>query len=222
MANLILTSVLSHPFGENTYIIHQEGSRQCVVVDPGLEPNKIFDAIESENLEPVVILLTHGHSDHIGGNHAMKQRWPELPIVIGTLDEPKLSDPDLNLSGAFGVALTSPPADQLVNEGDKIQYAGIAFHVLETPGHSIGHVVFVVKTDAGPWHLIGGDVLFQGSIGRTDFPDGSFEQLESAIHKKLFTMPGNTIVYPGHGPTTTIQSEIEANPFVGKPAGYLC
>ena len=150
---------------------------------------------------------------------ALKQRWPECPLVIGAGDAEKLTNPDLNLSAPFGFPLTSPPADRTLREGDQFDAAGLQFEVLEVPGHSVGHIVLVCK-QVQPWRVFGGDVLFAGSIGRTDFPDGSFEDLREAIHNKLFTLPDDTIVYPGHGLETTIGREKRTNPFVGAPAGY--
>jgi glyoxylase-like metal-dependent hydrolase (beta-lactamase superfamily II) len=184
-----------------------------------LEPDKILDELAANELEPAAILLTHGHADHIGGNAALRQRWPDCPIVIGRGDAPKLTDAGLNLSAGFGVELISPPADVLLDEGDTYCAAGFDLDVREIPGHSIGHVVFIWRGQH-PSVVFGGDVLFSGSIGRTDFPDGSFEQLAEGIHRKLFTLPDDTIVLPGHGPDTTIGRERQANPFVGRPAGY--
>jgi glyoxylase-like metal-dependent hydrolase (beta-lactamase superfamily II) len=149
----------------------------------------------------------------------MKRRWPECPLVIGAGDAPKLTDPQLNLSAPFGFPMTSPPEDHSLREGDQFEAAGMKFDVLEAPGHSIGHIVLLCK-QVQPWRLFGGDVLFAGSIGRTDFPDGSFDDLRDAIHRKLFTLPDDTIVYPGHGLETTIGRERRTNPFVGAPAGY--
>ena len=214
-----LASVVSMPFDENTYIASMRGSRQCLVFDPGLQPDKIVEHLESEGLTPAAILNTHGHSDHIGGNRAMKERWPDCPLVIGAGDAPKLTDPELNLSAPFGMAIISPQADLVLREGETYSAAGIELEVLETPGHSCGHIVFIWK-GGEPWIVFGGDVLFQGSIGRTDFPDGSFQQLRDAIHSKLFSLPGDTIVLPGHGPPTTVEEEIASNQFVGIPAGY--
>jgi hydroxyacylglutathione hydrolase len=219
-SGLQVGQVVSSPFDENTYIAHFDGRRDCVIFDPGLEPQAIIDYLTDHSLTPVAILCTHGHSDHIAGNAPLKQRWPQCPIVIGAGDAEKLTDPQLNLSDAFGFAITSPPADRTLREGERLSAAGIDFEILEAPGHSIGHIVYLCKQTA-PWRLFGGDVLFAGSIGRTDFPDGSFENLQRAIHDKLFTLPDDTIVLPGHGPQTTIGREKRTNPFVGAPAGYI-
>lgn len=218
-SRLEIATIVSLPFEENTYIAHLSDSKACVVVDPGLEPGKILDHLTGKNLTPAAILCTHGHSDHIGGNQALKNQWPDCPLVIGAGDAAKLTDPNLNLSGPFGLPMVSPPADATVAEGDVYRAADMEFDVLEIPGHSSGHVVFVWR-GGSPFQVLGGDVLFAGSIGRTDFPDGSFEQLQDGIHRKLFTLPDDTIVYPGHGPATTIGREKARNPFVGAPAGY--
>ncbi len=211
--------VVSAPFEENTYIAHLEGRQDCLVIDPGLEPDEIVRYLEEHRLTPAAILITHGHSDHIAGNAYLKERYPDCPIVVSELDAPKLIDPALNLSAAFGVALYSPPGDVIVREGDTYSAAGFDLEVQAIPGHSIGHVVFIWR-GAQPIVVFGGDVLFSGSIGRTDFPDGSFEQLEEGIHQKLFNLPDDTQVLPGHGPATTVGAEKRGNPFVGMPAGY--
>jgi hydroxyacylglutathione hydrolase len=217
--DLQIGAVVSMPFDENSYIAHLAGQNDCIIFDPGFEPDAIIDYLEQHSLLPAAIVCTHGHSDHIAGNRALKQRWPACPLVIGAGDAEKLTNPDLNLSAPFGFPMTSPAADRTLREGEVFSAAGLELEVLETPGHSIGHIILVCK-QAQPWRVFGGDVLFGGSIGRTDFPDGSFEQLRNAIHKKLFTLPDDTIVYPGHGLETTIGREKRTNPFVGAPAGY--
>ena len=211
--------VVSAPFEENTYIAHLEGRDDCLVVDPGLEPEEILGYLDKQKLTPAAILITHGHSDHIAGNGRLKERYPDCPIVVSHGDAAKLTDPALNLSGAFGAHLVSPPGDVLVGEGDVYSAAGFDLDVVEIPGHSSGHVVFIWR-GADPIVVFGGDVLFAGSIGRTDFPDGSFETLAANIHSKLFTLPDGTNVLPGHGRVTTIGEEKRNNPFVGEPAGY--
>jgi glyoxylase-like metal-dependent hydrolase (beta-lactamase superfamily II) len=217
---LIIEVVVSQPFAENTYIAHLPGSPACVIIDPGFEPEPIFQLLAKRNLTPVAILNTHGHIDHIAGNRPLKDQYPDIPLVIGAGDAEKLSDPMGNLSGVYGFAITSPPADVLVREGDQITYGGIGLDVLETPGHSSGHVVFVFQSDEGPPIVFGGDVLFRGGVGRTDFPDGDSQQLVASIREKLFPLPDETLVLPGHGPATNVGDERRHNPFVGEAAGY--
>jgi len=188
-----------------------------VIVDPGLEPDPIIEVADRLGWTPAAILNTHGHADHIAGNEAMKNRWPEAPLLIGAGDASKLTDPVGNLSAGFGVPLLSPPADRTVREGEVLDLAGIQWTVLDTPGHSSGHVVFVAK-ELSPMIVLGGDVLFNGSIGRSDFPDSDPAALVESIRVKLFSLPDDAIVLPGHGPGTTIGHERRTNPFVGETA----
>lgn len=203
--------VVSELFDQNCYVVRADGRADAVVIDPGFDPDAVLRGVELDGLTVSAILLTHGHVDHIAGVGAVKAAFPAAPVVIGTHDAAMLSDPELNLSGPFGVPVTSPPADRLVNEGDALEFAGLTFDVLDLPGHSPGHVVFVVR---GEPVVFGGDVLFAGGIGRTDFPGGSHEQLVSGIRAKLYTMADATAVHPGHGPATTVGRERRSNPFV--------
>ncbi|NBW96519.1 MAG: MBL fold metallo-hydrolase [Planctomycetia bacterium] len=203
----------SAPFNENTYVVFRPDSAACLVIDPGFEPGRIVDAIDVQSLEPAAILLTHGHSDHIAGNAALRRRWPSLPILIGRGDASKLDDPAGNLSGNFGLALVSPAADRLLDDSERLELAGLTIDVHEIPGHSSGHVVFVLPGEDPPL-VFAGDVLFRESIGRTDFPDGDFPTLAAGIRRHLYHLPDSTIVFPGHGPHTTIGHEKRHNPFV--------
>jgi glyoxylase-like metal-dependent hydrolase (beta-lactamase superfamily II) len=212
-----ISVVVSPPFEENTYIAYLPGRKDCLVVDPGTTPEQVIEFLEQHGLEPAAILVTHGHGDHIAGNAALKERYPDCPLVIGAGDAPKLADARLNLSGGFGLPIVSPAADALVSEGDVYRAAGFELDVREIPGHSSGHVVFIARA-ARPIYVFGGDVLFAGSIGRTDFPDGSFEQLARGIREKLFILPDDAVVLPGHGPPTTVGEERRSNPFVGDGA----
>lgn len=211
--DLRIQTIVSEPFEENSYIVGRVDDRDVVVIDPGFEPERILDEIESNDLVLVGILNTHGHPDHIAGNAALKAAFPNAPLLIGRGDAAMLTDAERNLSAAFGIPLVSPPADRLLDEGDRCDLAGLTFEVVEIPGHSPGHIVFVVRGE--PIRVFGGDVLFRGSIGRTDFPGGSFEKLVHGIRRKLWSFPSDTVVYPGHGPVTTIGHERQTNPFVG-------
>jgi len=205
-------AILSLPFEENTYVLWRDGQSEAIVVDPGLEPELILAFLAEKKLTPAVLLCTHGHADHIGGNSLLKQTFPQAPIVIGENEKHLLIDPNANLSAPFGMPIVSPPADQTVRAGEVVSFAGIEMGVREIPGHSPGHVVYLI--DGAPQWVLGGDVLFQGSIGRTDFPGGSFEVLQTGIHRDLFTLPDDTIVFPGHGDPTTVGVEKRTNPYV--------
>ncbi len=209
--------VESMPFAENTYIVWQRGRSDAIVIDPGFEPDAVLDALRTEGLTATLILNTHGHVDHIAGNAALKSAFPSAPLVIGAGDAVMLTDPMLNLSGLSGIAITSPPADRTVREGDVVEAAGLQLEVLDIPGHSPGHVGFVLRD--GPT-VFGGDVLFSGSIGRTDFPGGDLDLLLGGIRAKLWPLPDDTTVYPGHGPATTVGEEKRTNPFLAEGANF--
>jgi glyoxylase-like metal-dependent hydrolase (beta-lactamase superfamily II) len=212
-ASLNVHTIVSMPFAENTYVLWRPGSADVLVVDPGLQPDLILDFLAEQKLTPAAILNTHGHADHIGGNRALKKAFPVAPLIIGANEAHLLGDAEANLSAPFGLPITSPAADRLVKEGEVLDYAGIRLEVLEVPGHSPGHVVFLYRDS--PSLLLGGDVLFRGSIGRYDFPNSDGQLFLEGIRTKVLTLPEDTVVYPGHGPTTTIGQEKKYNPFVG-------
>jgi glyoxylase-like metal-dependent hydrolase (beta-lactamase superfamily II) len=211
-AALQLQTVVSQPFDENTYVAWLPGRGDAVVFDPGLEPELILDVLSEQRLQVAAIINTHGHADHIGGNAALKEAFPQAPVIIGASDAVMLTDANANLSAPFGFAVTSPTADRSVSEGDTVEVAGIALEVLDVPGHSPGHVVYVYRSS--PILVFGGDVLFRGGIGRTDFPGGSHALLLRGIRDKLFTLPDDTVVYPGHGPVTKVGYEKRTNPYL--------
>jgi glyoxylase-like metal-dependent hydrolase (beta-lactamase superfamily II) len=202
---------------ENTYIARLAGRTDCLVVDPGLEPQMILDHLRKNKLEPAMILNTHGHGDHIGGNAAVKAAYPSAPLVIGKFDGPMLTDPARNMSGLPGFNIASPPADRLLCEGDQVEAAGFRLEVRHIPGHSPGHVVFIWN-EHEPKVVFGGDVLFAGAVGRWDLPGGNGPLLIAGIREKLLTLPGQTRVLPGHGDETTIAAERATNPYVGDRA----
>jgi glyoxylase-like metal-dependent hydrolase (beta-lactamase superfamily II) len=208
-----ILTVESQPFAENSYVVWKPGHPGAFVIDPGFEPDLILETLADNGLTLSAIVCTHGHVDHIAGNAELKRAFPAAPIVIGSRDAPMLTDPMLNLSGPFGMDVVSPPADVRVGEGEVVTAAGLDLHVFEIPGHSPGHVVYLIR-DQTPAVVLGGDVLFRGSVGRTDFPGGSFEALKAGIQRVLWPLPADTVVYPGHGPVTTVGHEKRTNPFV--------
>lgn len=208
-----IACVVSPMFMENAFVISIGGDSQCLIVDPSFDSDSLKIQIEAENLTPTAILNTHGHSDHIAGNSAMKDAYPSAELCIGENDAFKLTDPVANLSSQYGINLISPPADRTLSHGELISLAGIEWEVRLTPGHSVGHIVLVAH-QTKPTLVINGDVLFRESIGRTDFVDGSFPELETSIREQLYTLPDDAVVLTGHGEPTTIGYEKRYNPFV--------
>ena len=205
--------VVSPMFMENAFVISIEGDSECLIVDPSFDSDSLIIQVKASNLTPTAILNTHGHSDHIAGNGAMKDAYPSAELCIGENDAFKLTDPVANLSAQYGINLISPPADRTLKHGELISLAGIEWEVRLTPGHSIGHIVLVAHKTT-PTLVINGDVLFRESIGRTDFDDGSFPDLERSIREQLYTLADDAVVLTGHGEPTTIGYEKYYNPFV--------
>lgn len=219
VADYTIESVESRPFAEISYIIWRRHRQEAVVIDPGFDTESILEILSEQGLHLAAIFNTHGHADHIAGNEAMKAAFPDAPLVIGRNEAFLLRDPEANLSAPFGLPIASPAAERLVDDGERLQFAGFEFEVREIPGHSPGSVVFICDEFQPPF-VFGGDVLFAGSIGRTDL-GGDMPRLLSGIRAKLFTLPDPTVIYPGHGRPTTVGEEKRSNPFVGESAAYF-
>lgn len=211
---IIWDTVVSSLFEQNSYVVRREEANECLIVDPGFEPDSLIAFVRKNRLIPRAFLVTHGHVDHMAGLSRLKEEWPEASIVAGVEDAAKLVSAQANLSAFFGVPLVGPPADRLVSDGEQLELAGIRLLVRHIPGHSRGHVVFICQESSPPIVFVG-DVIFAGSIGRTDFPDGDYKQLVDGIQRVLFVLPEETILLPGHGPPTTVRREKLANPYVG-------
>ncbi len=195
-------------FAVNNYLIHSPSSRKAILIDACEDSQGILSRLKELDLELVYLINTHGHGDHIAGNGPIIEATG-AQLMIHPLDQPYLTDPQLNLSAWMGAALHCPEPDRLLEEGDEVVLDDIRLTVLHTPGHTPGHITLVSEGQA-----FVGDVIFRESIGRTDFPGGSFEQLIQTIQTKIYTLPDDTVLYNGHGPSTTVAHEKQFNPFV--------
>jgi hydroxyacylglutathione hydrolase len=201
-------------FQTNCYVIWPSDAKSgtgALIIDPGQWPDGMIKFVKEKGLTPEKVVLTHAHADHIMGLHEVRQAWPGIPIVIHPLEKAFLTDPVLNLSAMFGEPFVGPEATGFLEEGDKLEFAGKEIEVFHTPGHSPGSICLYMPFQR---MVIGGDVLFREGIGRTDFPGGSFEVLQRSIREKLYTLPDDTTVYPGHGTQTTTGWEKKSNGFV--------
>lgn len=189
----------------NCYLIETE--KAVIIIDPAFKRQKLVDFLKENEDKERLVLITHAHFDHIGGAVNLREETG-VKIGIGALDNPALSDDDLNCAASFNRSLTPFEADCLYNDGDVIKVGNIELTVITTPGHTVGGVSYITENV-----VFTGDTLFKVSVGRTDFAGGDFDVLEKSI-KKLYTLPDETIVYPGHGESTTIGFEKQNNPFV--------
>lgn len=201
-----IEAVTNQVAGENTYLIYNE--ENLLIIDPGSDVQKIFDAIQRINQKPVAILLTHTHYDHIVGLEAVRQKY-DVPVYVSSLEQEWLTNPQHNgsLNNPFVSDIYAKPAEFEFELKD-YELGGMTFSVVATPGHSIGSLSFIFDD-----FVIVGDALFRGSIGRTDLYTGDLGQLLASITENLFTLPRELPVYPGHGEATTIGHEIDTNPF---------
>lgn len=209
---LFIKNFVFNPFQENTYVLYDE-TKECAIVDPGCyevdEKAELLDFIASEGLKVKALLNTHCHVDHVLGNSFVKEKF-NVGLQIHAKDEPTLKAVKVYSSNYGFHQYDEASPDHYLQEGDTVTVGNQKLSVLFVPGHSPGHVAFYHPGDK---ILIGGDVLFYNSIGRTDLPGGNFDTLIDSIHKKLFTLPDDVTVYPGHGPETTIGFEKKTNPF---------
>lgn len=207
-----IQSFVFNPFQENTYVIYDD-TKDAVVVDPGCydqeEQREIADFIAGNNLSIKMLLNTHCHIDHVLGNSFIKEKF-DTKLYIHPTEEFVLHAQKI-LAPHYGMhRYEEAKPDYFLKEGDRVKFGDQDFSVLFVPGHSPGHIAFYNEKEKV---VLAGDVLFQNSIGRTDLPGGNFDTLMKSIHEKLFTLPDDVIVYPGHGPITRIGVEKRTNPF---------
>lgn len=206
----------------NAWIVAPQGpGGECVLVDAPPDPTAILERLRHHGLKLVALLSTHGHLDHIGGVGTVSRQAGDenVPVHIHDGDKHMILDP-VGTSGGFarmldeGIDLRPPELLYDLPDGERVKGAGMEFTAIHTPGHTQGSVCFLLEMDGVPPILFSGDHLFAGSIGRTDMPGGSFQQLMESMAEKILPMADETAVLPGHGPTTTVGRERVTNPFI--------
>lgn len=202
------------PIQANGYLVRTRNGSRCVVVDPGADPDAVVGALEAWRAEPVALLLTHAHLDHVGGVAGLRRRF-DVPIYLHPADRP-LYDAAVEQGRMFGIEIEAPPApDHDLADGQRLDLADLVFEVRHTPGHSPGGVVFVL-----PGNAFVGDCVFAGSVGRVDLPGGDAATLLRSIREEILTLPEDTVLWSGHGPETTVGREARTNPFLSGAFGW--
>lgn len=209
MSNLVITAIPVGPVQTNCYVVANEDSKMAVVFDPGEEADKINAYLNSQQYQLEAILLTHGHFDHITGVSKLSA-YTNAKSYLSEKDKEISIDQDLNCAALFGFSAQVCP-DELVNDQDILEFLGTKIQVIATPGHTKGSVCYYFKEEK---ILISGDTLFFESCGRTDFPTGSSRQMYESLNMLLTTLPEDVVVYPGHGPKTSIGYEERNNPYM--------
>lgn len=199
------------PFMTNTYILYDEETMEGLVVDPSFSPERYIQVLQEKKIQLRSIFLTHAHVDHMAGMNALREAFPEAKMYMDKRDQGGLRNADMNLSAMFPSPTLVADADQWVKDGDLVKTCSVSFQVIDTAGHTPGGISFYAPKEG---IVFTGDSLFQGSIGRTDFPGGDFKELVGNIRKNLFALPDSTVVLSGHGDRTTIGEEKRNNPFL--------
>ncbi|MEA3485666.1 MAG: MBL fold metallo-hydrolase [Candidatus Aerophobetes bacterium] len=207
---MIIKKLVVGELEANCYILADEKTKQAVVIDPGAEGERILEIIKRDSLKVLYIVNTHAHIDHIGANDILGRKTGAF-LLIHAADAHLLKDAELNLSTMLEEKSEFLPPAKLLNEGDEIKVNNFSLQILHTPGHTPGSICLYTEGK-----VFTGDTLFAGAVGRTDLPGGSLEELKRSIQKKLLILPDEVMVYPGHGPDTTIGKEKRSNPFINE------
>lgn len=207
---MIMKMLTVGPFAANCYIVGSSTTKEGMIVDPGAEPERILETVKQTGLSISLIVITHAHIDHVGALRQV-QRSTGAQFAIHEAEKGLVLSAPIRMLTSLGVSpIKSPPRpDRLLKDGDRIDIGDLHFEILHTPGHSAGGICL-----SGHGVVFSGDTLFNLGIGRTDFPGMSRQRLMKSIHEKLMVLPDETIVYPGHGPPTTIGDERRGNPFL--------
>ena len=206
---LQVKSIVVGVVGTNCYIVYDKKSRDAVIIDPGAEAQRILSFLEEEELHPQAILLTHGHFDHILAVPALREKY-KIPLYAAEEERTMLGNGQLNMSGRDPEDNVEIQDFTALRDGEELEFLGKKWKVLSTPGHTRGSICFFVEGEVP--YLFSGDTLFCESYGRTDLYSGSEKEIIRSIRKKLFTLPEETLVFPGHEESTTIRNEKSYNP----------
>lgn len=210
---MLIQSFNVGPLQACCYIVAAEDGA-AAIIDPGGDGDVLLSELKYRELSLRLILCTHGHVDHIGAVPDIKQAHPDAELCIHEADAGMLADGASSLASMIGLPFEACEPDRRLADGDTLELASHTIEVLHTPGHTPGGVSFLIRREGEPAALFSGDTLFAGGIGRTDFPGGSHVQLIASIRERLFPLPSDTVVYPGHGEPTTIDEEQRTNPFL--------
>lgn len=203
-----MTRIMVGAIATNCYIVSDENTKKAFIVDPGGNPEKIKNKVAEAGLTVEAILLTHGHFDHMMGTDELRDFYG-VKVYLGEAEKELIADPQQNVSAMFGKPVATT-ADVFVKDGEVLEIAGFKIQVLATPGHTKGGVCYYLKEHDAAFS---GDTVFQCSVGRTDFPGGSASELSRSIREKLFVLPEDTQLFPGHGDSTVVSYEKKYNPF---------
>lgn len=218
-ATPVIRSFCLGPFATNCYVVTPSGvaadlnaaGSPCWIVDAGYDPDELIGHIQARGLDPQAVILTHAHFDHIAGLFDVRRAFPGVPILMHEAERSWLNDPVLNLSALFGLEGTGPEADRFIDEGRTLKLGPDEWRVIHTPGHSPGGITLYHEPSK---QALVGDTLFAGSIGRHDFPGSDGPLLLRSIREKLYALPDEVSIYPGHMAPTTIGREKRSNPYV--------
>lgn len=200
------------PYATNCYLLWPDGDKRAWLVDASFGPMPILEFIKAQGLLVEKLILTHAHVDHIHGvREVLAALTPRPELLIHEAEKEWLSDPEINLSDEYGDPTTTPPADTLLKHGDTLSLADHVFTVMHLPGHSPGGIALY---SAANKLAISGDTIFNKSIGRADLPGGDMDALANSIRTRIYTLPGETTLHPGHSTSTTVASEMAGNPYV--------
>jgi len=206
--DIVIESITTPGMGVNCYLLTCGQTKKAILIDPGAGSKMIQNWLKEKDQEIIYILLTHGHYDHIGSVEYLRNEL-QVQVAIHKDDAEMLTNPAKNLSSFLGKDVKLSPAEILLDDNQELKVGEITLKVIHTPGHTPGGIC--ILTDDG---LISGDTLFNGSVGRTDFPGGDMQKLISSIQNRLMDLPDETVVYPGHESRTTIGRERSSNPFI--------